>query len=269
MNYEIISEWLETKEEFLVLKKGDKVHLGRKSDDQKWKNWQECSLSNKSGWVPVQIIKPISNNIGEIIDDYSAYELRVNIGESFNLIKEVNDWYYGFVSTRKDNPGWIPKEICIIREKMITEINNNDITNLINFIKNYKAEHNNQIDSETEKKIEQEIMELITSNNSYAYKYIDQSGLFCGYMIFHIVNFPMISGKEAYITELFIDKRKRGFGLGKEFLSFAEKVARDKKCKRILLNNPKDYESYERSFYIKNGYIERDQMANFVKGLSE
>ena len=37
----------------------------------------------------------------------------------------------------------------------------------------------------------------------------------------------------------------------------------------MMLNNPKEYESYKRAFYNKMGFVERTNYANFVKILEQ
>jgi len=269
MNYQIKSDWTGSTGEYLQLKKGEIVELGKTSEDYIWKNWRECFTSNLGGWVPIQIIKIISDKSGEIIEDYSAFELNTNSGESFICEKELNGWLYGFIDMKESIKGWIPKETVEIKDNMITKIETSDVSELLDFIVKYKTETKRNITPGIIANIQKEINEVINSNTSFAFKCIDDNRVLCGYMIFHLLNFPMINGKEAYITELFIDSKERGKGLGRKFLSIAENIARENKCSRLMLNNPKEYESYERSFYSKNGYIERDNFANFVKDLSE
>ncbi len=269
MEYKIISAWNGTEGDFLQLKKGDIVQLGNKSETTKWKNWQECSLDNITAWVPIQIINAISEVKGEIREDYSAFELQTDVGDTFKCIKEMNGWLFGYIISRESTKGWIPEETAQLTETAVTPVNNTDIKDLVHFIEKYKIENNRKITQELLEKSESAIREVITAEHSYAYKYLNSEGRFSGYMIFHILNFPMINGREAYISELFIDKEHRGKGIGKDFLKTAECIARRKQCTRIMLNNPKENESYNRGFYAKNGYTERTNFANFVKDLSK
>lgn len=114
MKHRIISEWVGSADDFLKLNKGDIVTLGKSSEDSQWKNWRECIVNEKSGWAPIQIINILSDHTGEISEDYSAYELTVQPGECFVSIKELNDWFYGYVDTKKPVYGWIPKHITTL-----------------------------------------------------------------------------------------------------------------------------------------------------------
>jgi len=93
----------------ISLIKGEKVILGEESGTI-WTNWILCTKidgSNK-GWVPKQIIN-ILNEYGEIIEDYSAKELDVDIGTFVIEIKELNGWLW--VKNKNTNEiGWLPME---------------------------------------------------------------------------------------------------------------------------------------------------------------
>ena len=88
-----------------------------------------------------------------------------------------------------------------------------------------------------------------------------------GFINFHILDFPMIVGKECYITDLLVSKSKRGEGIGSGLLDEIENFARSRGCTRMILNNGKWSEAYQRGFYRKFGYHERNNVVNFVKSL--
>jgi len=151
---------------------------------------------------------------------------------------------------------------------IVDTIKNEDISELVAFIRTYKSEQNKQITEIQTNKIKDEIFQIINNNtNSYGFKCINESKKIIGYIILHIINFPMLCGKELYISDLFVDNKDRGKGIGKKLLSFAEDIAVKNKCERLILNNPKEYESYKRSFYSKFGFVERIEFANFIKNL--
>jgi ribosomal protein S18 acetylase RimI-like enzyme len=93
-------------------------------------------------------------------------------------------------------------------------------------------------------------------------------GVVAGYCAVHWVPFLFLPGPEAYITELFIRPGDRSSGLGSKLLGEAEVHARKRGCSRLSLLNNRDSESYQRGFYSKRGWVERDRMANFVAQLN-
>ena len=91
------------------------------------------------------ITKIISDKSGEIIEDYSAFELNTNAGESFICEKELNGWLYGFIDMKESIKGWIPKETVDIKDNMITKIEPSDVSELLDFIVKYKTENKRNI----------------------------------------------------------------------------------------------------------------------------
>ena len=148
---------------------------------------------------------------------------------------------------------------------IVDNINIEDISELVAFISTYKSEQNKQITEVQKNKIKDAFFQIINNTTSYGFKCINESNKIVGYIIMHIINFPMLCGKELYISDLFVDNKERGKGVGKKLLSFAENIAVKNACERLMLNNPKEYESYKRSFYKKLGFVERIEFANFVK----
>jgi len=108
--YITIKEWIPKYENPIVLKKGDKVRLGREDDE--WKGWIWCISKDNSGWVPKQIIKQIDNSRGEILEDYEAIELNASVNEIISELKDLNGWIWG-LNENTNLIGWLPKEILI------------------------------------------------------------------------------------------------------------------------------------------------------------
>lgn len=88
-----------------------------------------------------------------------------------------------------------------------------------------------------------------------------------GFIHFHIIPFPMIVGRECYISDLLVKDEERGNGVGSILLDAAERIAKKMECSRMMLNNLKDADSYKMEFYKKKGFTEREGVANFVKVL--
>lgn len=85
-----------------------------------------------------------------------------------------------------------------------------------------------------------------------------------GYINMHIIDFPLLSGKKLYISELFVDSKRRTGKLGSQLLDFAKEKAKEFGCNRLMLNNSMESIAYERDFYKKHGFIHRESMANFI-----
>ena len=94
----------------------------------------------------------------------------------------------------------------------------------------------------------------------------DASGLI-GYANVHWVHDLFMPGPEGYLSELFILESHSGRGIGSEVLGLIEAEARERGAFRLSLLNAKRRASYERRFYERHGWIERPEIANFVRWL--
>ena len=92
-------------------------------------------------------------------------------------------------------------------------------------------------------------------------------GAVFGFINLHLIEFPMIIGKECYVSDLLVNENNRGKGIGSKLMDEAEKYARDNNCTRMMLNNGKYTVSYQRGFYRGRGYNERRNVSNFVKDI--
>ena len=88
-----------------------------------------------------------------------------------------------------------------------------------------------------------------------------------GYVAAHWVPYLLHSGPDGYISELFIRDSARGQGIGARLLETVEAEALRHGCKRLMLLNMRQRESYQRGFYAKHGWEERPQAATFMKNL--
>lgn len=109
-----------------------------------------------------------------------------------------------------------------------------------------------------------EALNAIVNEENNLYVIINDEDIPLGYINFHILNFPLISGKELYISELMINEHERSKNLGTKLINFAIDKAKELNCKRIMLNNSMESISYKRNFYKNLGFAQRDTMANFV-----
>jgi GNAT superfamily N-acetyltransferase len=85
-----------------------------------------------------------------------------------------------------------------------------------------------------------------------------------GYISAHWLAYLILVAPEGYISELFVDQRARGSGLGGKLLNAIETDARKRGCSRLSLLNMRERESYMRGFYVKHGWEERPDAANMI-----
>ena len=96
----------------------------------------------------------------------------------------------------------------------------------------------------------------------------DDRGLI-GYANVHWVRDLFMPGPEGYLSELFILESHSGRGIGSEVLAMIEAEARERGAFRLSVLNAKRRASYERRFYEQHGWVERPEIANFVRWLRE
>jgi GNAT superfamily N-acetyltransferase len=89
-------------------------------------------------------------------------------------------------------------------------------------------------------------------------------GAIVGYGSVHWLPYLFLRGPEGYVSELFVRESARGQGVGGELLRKIETEARARGCVRLSLINLRNRESYMRQFYIKAGWEERSEAANFI-----
>ena len=93
------------------------------------------------------------------------------------------------------------------------------------------------------------------------------AGEVVAYVAVHWVPFPMLGGREAYVSDLLVRADWRGRGLGNRLIDAVESRANAMGCERLMLNNRVAAESFERGFFAKAGFRHRTDFANFVKPL--
>jgi GNAT superfamily N-acetyltransferase len=89
-------------------------------------------------------------------------------------------------------------------------------------------------------------------------------GAIVGYGSVHWLPYLFLQGPEGYVSELFVRESARGQGIGRELLKVIETEAKTRGCARLSLINRRNRESYMRQFYVKAGWEERSEAANFI-----
>lgn len=150
---------------------------------------------------------------------------------------------------------------------MIRKIIKKDIPSVITLIEKHLSSY--PIYTPDTPKVTESLEAIISDETSNLFVIVNDEDKVLGYINYHILNFPLISGKEIYISELFINEEERGKNLGTKLIQFT--IDRGKKlgCQRLMLNNGMDSAAYKRNFYKNLGFSQRDTMANFVLKISE
>ncbi len=108
-------------------------------------------------------------------------------------------------------------------------------------------------------------MDLCLADDSHSVLVAEgEHGLVLGYASVHWLPYFFLKGPEGYISELFVNETARGSGIGTRLLEAVKDEGRQRGCTRLMLVNGRNRPSYQREFYKKNGWREREHMANFV-----
>jgi GNAT superfamily N-acetyltransferase len=65
-----------------------------------------------------------------------------------------------------------------------------------------------------------------------------------------------------------VGEKERGQGIGSLLIEEVIKQAKRKDCSRLMVANNRNRLSYDKKFYKKNGFIEREHIANFILPLT-
>ncbi len=145
---------------------------------------------------------------------------------------------------------------------MIRKFTQKDVPVINDLIKTYLNISTDYHAYDSEKTID--ALNTVAKEENNLYVIINDEDIPLGYINFHVLNFPLISGKELYISELMVDEHERSKNLGTKLINFAIDKAKELNCERIMLNNSMESISYKRNFYKNLGFAQRDTMANFV-----
>ena len=112
------------------------------------------------------------------------------------------------------------------------------------------------------------VSEALTSHTSQTVLVAEDAGLITGFIHTHWQPSLLHSGGEGFVSALFVHSGYRGQGLGQNLLEKIQAEGRRRGCSRLLLLNMRHRPSYERGFYVKQGWRERLEAANFVYDLT-
>lgn len=154
-------------------------------------------------------------------------------------------------------------------QPVISDGTRTDIPGLSALLSGFRAERGRPLTSRELSGIEKMFSDAIDASGSILRLVSDGNGSILGYICFHVIPFPLLSGEEIYVSDLLVSPTARGQNLGSALLQDAETFAQTRDASRISLNNKIDSEGFRRGFYEKRGYRWRRHFANFVKELGE
>lgn len=149
----------------------------------------------------------------------------------------------------------------------IESIQKKHISRLVELVQIFKQEKDHPATSIPPELIEMQFTSVLETENSLILVAVDGDTVL-GYIAGHFIDFPMLGGKECYISDLLVNPKLRSRGVGSALVSRIEDEAESRGCKRLMLNNLKSAVSYLRKFYFKKGFQERDKVANMIKTLN-
>lgn len=107
-------------------------------------------------------------------------------------------------------------------------------------------------------------LKLCASDSHSVYVAEKSSGEVVGYAAVHWLPYLLLAGPEGYVSELFVRDSEQGQGVGTKLLETVREEAEERGCSRLMLLNMRKRESYQRGFYRKLGWQEREDAANFM-----
>ena len=116
--------------------------------------------------------------------------------------------------------------------------------------------------------VESRLRQCLADDSHSIYIAESPHGAVAGYCSVHWLPYLFMAGPEGYVSELFVRDDARGQGVGRQLLRIIEVDARARGCQRLSLINLRNRESYQRQFYLKAGWRERSEAANFVYAIS-
>lgn len=84
-----------------------------------------------------------------------------------------------------------------------------------------------------------------------------------GYVQWHVIYPAFLPGPSLYLTELFVGRRARGRGVGRELLEAVHAEAEALGAARIELQQVRGSEAHRRGFYPGHGYQQADHLEAF------
>ncbi len=124
-----------------------------------------------------------------------------------------------------------------------------------------------QSKDEAREHVKAQLARCLADESHFTYVAESDDGKIIGYISAHWIPYLFMRGSEGYVSELFVRDGVRAQGVGRQLLDLVTMEAKRCGCARLSLVNLRNRESYQRQFYIKAGWRERTEAANFVRVL--
>lgn len=118
--------------------------------------------------------------------------------------------------------------------------------------------------AEVQAQVRKELALCLADASHSVYLAVDAQDQVLGYAAVHWLPYLFLPGPEGYVSELFVAEADRGQGIGAQLLEAVKNEAGTRGASRLTLINLRDRESYQRGFYAKHGWQEREDAANFI-----
>jgi GNAT superfamily N-acetyltransferase len=154
----------------------------------------------------------------------------------------------------------LPMDISIRKASLADASRLSDLLRRIDLFPAVRAEQ----PAETLQRLQRHLALCLGDDSHSVYIAEGQAGNLLAYAAVHWLPYLIQKGPEGFISELFVDVDARGQGVGTCLLTVVEAEARQRGCARLSLINMRNRESYQRGFYMKLGWQERPNAANFT-----
>lgn len=122
---------------------------------------------------------------------------------------------------------------------------------------------NNESEKETISRVKKNLKTCIKGKDHSVYV-AETNGKIVGYITMHWSPYIFLPSPEGLLGELFIITQWRGKGIGNLLLNYVTEEGRKRGCSRLMLVNGRERDSYKMKFYEKRGWVEREDIGNFI-----